>query len=79
MASSFRRCVRGFLVGGSDPRAVEVTEEGVDDTMDEDPDDDPDDDPGAGEPVEETLEEVADEDTEDGSLFIRSILPPACA
>lgn len=75
MASSFRRCVRGFLVGGSDPRAVEVTEEGVDDTMDEDPDDDP----GADEPVDETLEEVADEGTEDGSLFIRSILPPACA
>ena len=58
-------------MGGSDPRAVEVAEEGVGDDMDEDP--------GADEPVEETLEEVADEDTEDGSLFIRSILPPACA
>ena len=57
MATSFRRCVRGFLVGGSDPRAVEVAEEGVGDDMDEDPDEDP----------------------EDGSLFIRSILPPACA
>jgi hypothetical protein len=79
MASSFRRCVRGFLVGGRDPRAVEVAEEGADDTMDEDPDEDT----GADEPVEatveETADEAADEDTEDGSLFISPILPPACA
>jgi|688.fasta_scaffold1030791_2 hypothetical protein len=75
MASSFRRCVRGFLVGGRDPRAVEVAEEGADDERDEDPNEDP----GADEPVAEAEEETADEDTEDGSLCMRPILPPACA
>ena len=75
MASSFRRWVRGFLVGGRDPRAVEVAEEGADDERDEDPNEDP----GADEPVAEAEEETADEDTEDGSLCMRPILPPACA